>query len=307
VKEELEDKTVTLKDSSEKVHLECTITAGDPKAQIHWYKNSKEIYSDKHYSLKYQDDVAVCVMDKAELSDAGWYRCEAVNKLGRVETQCTLTVNAKPKLDYEDRLKDVVSAKAGASVILPVNVSGFPTPKVTWFHNGEEVSASSPGVKIENGEDFSTLTVKPATGEHSGKYSVRAENKVGEDEAEFTALVKDKPSPPLKLRVKEVSKNYVVVAWDIPENDGGSPITGYMVEKKDINKTSFMNAGRVGADTLELKVTKLVEGNEYYFRVCAENSIGESDWATIAEPVKARLPFGMLQKMLIHASTSQFV
>jgi hypothetical protein len=163
---------------------------------------------------------------------------------------------------------------------------------VTWFHKGEEINSTMPDYKIESEDDFSRLTIKPAAGEHSGSYKVKAENKVGEDEAEFTASVKDKPSSPLKLRVKEVSKDYVVVAWDVPENDGGSPITGYTVEKKDVKKTSFMNAGRVDANSLEMKVNKLVEGNEYYFRVAAENAIGESDWATMDEPVKARLPFG---------------
>ena len=40
-----------------------------------------------------------------------------------------------------------------------------------------------------------------------------------------------------------------------------------------------------------VQITKLIEGNEYLFRVCAENSIGASDWTTTAEPIKARLPF----------------
>ena len=92
----------------EKALLECSLTRGDPKAEIHWYKDSKEIYSDSHNELMYKDKVAVCLIEKTQLSDAGWYRCEAVNKLGRVETQCTLTVNAKPKIDYEDRFKDGV-------------------------------------------------------------------------------------------------------------------------------------------------------------------------------------------------------
>ena len=35
----------------------------------------------------------------------------------------------------------------------------------------------------------------------------------------------------------------------------------------------------------------MIEGNEYYFRVCAENCIGASDWTTTTEPIKARLPF----------------
>lgn len=46
------------------------------------------------------------------------------------------------------------------------------------------------------------------------------------------------------------------------------------------------------AATRSLKATKLVEGNQYHFRVKAENDVGESDPAQTAEPVTAKLPFG---------------
>jgi titin len=102
----------------------------------------------------------------------------------------------------------------------------------------------------------------------------------------------DKPSPPRDVRVKEVNKDYVVVTWDAPESDGGSPITGYLVEKKDAAKKTYIKADNTDANTLELKVTKLVEGKEYDIRVFAENEIGASEPAALPKPVKARLPFG---------------
>ena len=39
----------------------------------------------------------------------------------------------------------------------------------------------------------------------------------------------DKPTVPLNVRAKEVYKNYIVVTWDVPQSDGGAPITGYKV------------------------------------------------------------------------------
>ena len=44
-------------------------------------------------------------------------------------------------------------------------------------------------VRVESGEDFSTLTIKPASGKYSGKFKVVAENEVGKDEAEMEASV----------------------------------------------------------------------------------------------------------------------
>ena len=88
----------------------------------------------------------------------------------------------------------------------------------------------------------------------------------------------------------ELSKDFVVLAWDEPEEDGGSPITGYIIEKRDIKRAGFVKVEEV--KDLTLKIPKLVEGNKYMFRVCAVNDIGSSDWAQLDEPVQARLPFG---------------
>lgn len=71
------------------------ITAGDPKAKITWYFNDKEIRLNKRIKATYENDEAVLTISDAEVKDAGWYRCEASNKLGRVETQCSLTVYSK--------------------------------------------------------------------------------------------------------------------------------------------------------------------------------------------------------------------
>ena len=92
--------------------------------------------------------------------------------------------------------------------------------------------------------------------------------------------------------MKEVNKDYVVIVWDEPESDGGSPITEYLVEKKDAAKKTYIKADNTDSLTRELKVTKLVEGKEYDIRVFAENEIGQSEPAGLPSPVKARLPFG---------------
>jgi len=109
---------------------------------------------------------------------------------------------------------------------------------------------------------------------------------------EHVCFCTDKPTRPENVKVKEVSKDYVIVSWESPESDGGSPITGFVIERRDVTKSSWINAGRVDAETFYQQVTKLTEGNEYEIRVAAENDVGQSDWAAIDKPVKARLAFG---------------
>ena len=102
----------------------------------------------------------------------------------------------------------------------------------------------------------------------------------------------DRPQAPRNLRVTDVYKDFIVVMWDAPESDGGAPVTKYIVEKRDVSRTSYTKAGTVDGDTFTLKVEKLIEGKEYTFQVAAENEIGQSDWTKLDEPVLARLPFG---------------
>ena len=94
------------------------------------------------------------------------------------------------------------------------------------------------------------------------------------------------------MKIRETNKEYVILTWEEPEDNGGSDLINYVVEKRDSKKTDFVNAGRCEVNVKEFKVSKLIEGNEYFFRVLAENNIGLSDPATTQQPVKARLPFG---------------
>ena len=109
----------------------------------------------------------------------------------------------------------------------------------------------------------------------------------------------DKPSAPQNLRVTSVSKDSVSLAWDEPSNDGGAPVKRYVVEKADVKRGVFSEAGDTEADKRQLKVSKLLEGNDYMFRVSAENEIGQGKPASLAEPVTAKLPFGEIRLLTV--------
>ena len=65
--------------------------------------------------------------------------------------------------------------------------------------------------------------------------------------------------------------DYIVVEWEVPEDDGGEPITGYTVERRNAEKQTWIKVGEVDADTLTIKATKLTKAHRYYFHVVAEN------------------------------------
>ena len=81
--------------------------------------------------------------------------------------------------------------------------------------------------------------------------------------------------------------------WDAPESDGGSPITGYIIEKRDASRPTWVKTATVDADCTQFKATNLFEGVDYLFRVYAVNKLGPSkDAAQLAQPCKAKMPFG---------------
>ena len=81
--------------------------------------------------------------------------------------------------------------------------------------------------------------------------------------------------------------------WTPPKSDGGSPITGYVLEKRDTKRNTWTNAGKAPKDATELTVEKVNEGTEYMFKVMAENKKGHSLPCETATSVVVKSPHGM--------------
>lgn len=84
----------------------------------------------------------------------------------------------------------------------------------------------------------------------------------------FYLLICIKTSLPL-----EPTKTTCQLAWLPPENDGGCPILNYVVEKREVDRKTWTNCTSDLKKT-SFKVTNLMPGIEYYFRVMAVNKYG---------------------------------
>lgn len=65
--------------------------------------------------------------------------------------------------------------------------------------------------------------------------------------------------------------------WTPPSNDGGSPITGYIIEKREKGSPKWTKAGETGPHETKGTVDNLDEGAEYEFRVKAVNAAGPGE------------------------------
>ena len=85
----------------------------------------------------------------------------------------------------------------------------------------------------------------------------------------------------------------MTLSWLPPISDGGSRITGYIVEKSDIRRPKWVRVAKVSPDTLSMTVENLVEKAGYFFRVVAENAVGMSPPLETESPIIPKSPYGM--------------
>lgn len=82
------------------------------------------------------------------------------------------------------------------------------------------------------------------------------------------------PGPPKDLHHTDVDKTEVWLVWNWPDRNGGSEITGFLVEYQEEGEKEWDEWKMVSIP--ESHVTDLEEGKTYRFRVRAENAIGLS-------------------------------
>lgn len=56
----------------------------------------------------------------------------------------------------------------------------------------------------------------------------------------FTSIVSACPSAPKDFKVAEVTRKHVHLMWEAPDHDGGSPLTGYQVEKREVSRKTWV-------------------------------------------------------------------
>ena len=142
---------------------------------------------------------------------------------------------------------------------------------------------------IRTDKTNSEVKIPRCSRENTGRYTLIAKNTGGTKTASCKVLVKDTPGCPENLAIANVTKKGAKLSWKPPSQDGGAKIQTYIVEKRRADGRSWLKIESSLSATY-LNVFDLAEGHEYYFRVCAVNSIGQGDYAETDKPILARDP-----------------
>ncbi|XP_043941249.1 hemicentin-1 [Protopterus annectens] len=150
---------------------------GTPKPVIKWLRNGQELKGDEE-GVSIMDDGALLAITSLTPLDDGEYVCEAVNEAGKTERQYQLKVHVPPEIKDSDNPANV-SAVVGQTASFFCDVTGTPSPIITWYRDDTPITGGS---TLQISQKGKLLKVLKTTAEDSGQYTCRAINVAGSSE-----------------------------------------------------------------------------------------------------------------------------
>ncbi|KAI6223322.1 hypothetical protein M3Y95_00877500 [Aphelenchoides besseyi] len=276
----LERKTIAIAGEVTMLNVELSHNA----EQVRWFFNGQLIAADATgYRIIADGIVQALQIMKPSYELEGRYSVQA----DQSETSTVLEVHGKPVSTIDEMKTIEVDAQEVLNWRVPILSN--PEPDVALFLNDESLFADI-RTTIEIRENQVYVSRRGMRKTDAGTMRLKLTNEFGENIQEVKVIVNDTPEAPLRLVVTEVGHDFATVAWDKPKHDGGSLITGYIIEKKDINRRVFQRVGQVSGHKNNLYVDELDMETTYLFRVAAFNRFGIGEYSDSVE-VSTGIPY----------------
>uniref|UniRef100_A0A3Q3GLJ2 Titin n=1 Tax=Labrus bergylta TaxID=56723 RepID=A0A3Q3GLJ2_9LABR len=192
------------------------------------------------------------------------FRVVAVNDKGKSEPRQLVQSVVAKDLVIEPAVRPKVSTysvQVGYDLKIEVPIAGHPKPTITWTKDGAALKQTT-RVNVTDSANHTTLTIKDATREDGGMYSINIANTLGSKDATIEVITLDRPGPPTgPVKVEDISAER-------------SAITGYVIERKKHPDTRWMKASFTNIIDTQFTLTGLTEDCVYEYRVIARNAAG---------------------------------
>ncbi|MFT7798112.1 myosin-binding protein C, fast-type-like isoform X3 [Arapaima gigas] len=270
--------------AAEQAVFKCEVS--DDKVTGKWYKDGVEVKASKRIKIVHVGRIHKLTIDDVKPEDAGDYTFVPDGYAISLSAKLNFLDPPKIHLDTTGNIvnKNTIIVVAGNKLKLDVEISGEPAPTVCWMKGDNVITETEGRVRVDNRMTLSSFVIEGAERDDEGKYTITVTNPVGEDKAELFIRIVDVPDPPEGVKCTGVGEKTATIIWDPPKFDGGSPIKGYLMERKKVGSSRWtkLNFDIYESTTYEAK--KMTEGVLYEMRVFAVNSIGVSQPSCCSKP-----------------------
>ncbi|CAG6021715.1 unnamed protein product [Menidia menidia] len=257
---------------NETAELTCKLSCEDCPGV--WFRDGKKISPDDNFNIIKDGPIHKLVIRKCDELHSGKYRFEADGR----KTEAMINVKDPPRFDHEHLhvFTEPMTVKVGQSAVFKLQFVGRPPIKIQWHREGEELQDES-NTKIEKSAGHSRLLLSRCQRKDTGEIRIKLKNEHGFAEAVSHLIVLDKPSSPLgPAEVTESSANSIEFKWRAPKDDGGSPVSQYILERQQVGRNTWKKIGETpGAPSY--RDTDVERGRKYCYRIQAVTSEGTSD------------------------------
>ncbi|XP_029290714.1 titin-like [Cottoperca gobio] len=266
---------------------------GHPAPKIEWKRDGQAVKETSRLEISNRSSLTVLHIRHAAREHSGQYSITASNSAGKHTGEITMVVLEKPDPPTGPVRIDEISSDYVVISWEPPEYTGgcqldnyMVEKRDTLSTEWQTVSATTVRTTIK--------VTKLKTGSEY-QFRVFAENRYGKSTAITSPIVIAQypfsvPTEPGTPFVSTVTKYSMVVEWEPPAKDGGSPIIGYHLERKEKNSILWTKLNKLVITDARFKTSGLEEGIEYEFRVFAENIAGLSPSSKISECYVARDP-----------------
>lgn len=218
-------------------------------------------------------------------------------------------------MDLDATVKEKITVHAGGVIRIIAYVSGKPAPEIIWNKDDGDMPKEA---VVETTAISSSLVIKNCKRHQQGIYTLTAKNEGGERKKAIIVEVlgeysihdlinrimcfflaqhsanlfffKDVPGPVGQpFSGINLTNDSCKLTWCSPEDDGGSAITNYIIEKRESDRRGWTSVTYT-VTRHNAVVQGLIDGKAYFFRIAAENIIGRGPYIETASEVLIKDP-----------------
>ncbi|XP_029689550.1 immunoglobulin-like and fibronectin type III domain-containing protein 1 [Takifugu rubripes] len=271
---------------NEAAELMCKLSSEDCEGV--WFKEGRKIPPDDQFCIIREGAVHKLIITKCKEEHSGKYRFVADGR----KTEAMINVKDPPRFRPEDVcvFTEPVKVRAGQNAMFKMPFIGQEPIRIQWYREGEELLGDN-NVKVEKCRSQSRLLLSRCQRKDTGEIKIKLKNQHGVTEAISQLIVLDKPTPPLgPAETTESSATCVEFKWRPPKDDGGSPVTHYLMERQQVGRNTWKKLGEIPGVPRH-RDTDVEHGRKYCYRIWAVTAEGTSEMMETDEMQAGTLAF----------------